>query len=119
MPDRLLLCYRPLCSKKLRHVCSLRFPVSCQSRLQDWVEWAMPLLQGGVGDIPGTLKPIYQRSHDVAFIRCEQCRCEMHIVLLLRFDALWCLSQHQHTTDKQPKLSGRATAGAKPQRCSS
>jgi len=64
-----------LCSEKLRHVCSLRFPVSCQSRLQDWVEWAMPLLQGGVGDTPGTLKPIYQRSHDVAFIRCApQCQ---------------------------------------------
>ena len=67
--------------KKLRRACSLRFPVSCQSRLQDWVEWAMPLLQGGVGDVPGTLKPIYQRSHDVAFIRCEQRRFEPHVML--------------------------------------
>ena len=33
----------------------------------------MPLLQGGVGDFPGAVKPIFQRSHDVMFVRRDPC----------------------------------------------
>ena len=31
----------------------------------------MPLLQGGVGDFPGAVKPLFQRSYDVVYVRWD------------------------------------------------
>ena len=50
--------------------CSLRFPVLCKAQLEDWLEFMMPSLQGGVGDFPPWLRPLHERGHDVTFLGC-------------------------------------------------
>lgn len=50
--------------------CSLRFPVLCKAQLQDWLEFMMPSLQGGVGDFPPWLRPLHERGHDLTFLGC-------------------------------------------------
>ncbi len=50
----------------LRNVCRWRFPITCRGR-PEFVEWMMPLLQGGAGDFPPILRPLHERGTDLAF----------------------------------------------------
>ena len=51
---------------------SLRFPVLCKAQLQNWLEFTLPSLQGGVGDFPPWLRPLHERGHDVTFLGCAR-----------------------------------------------
>lgn len=42
----------------------------CKAQLQDWLEFMMPSLQGGVGDFPPWLRPLHERGHDLTFLGC-------------------------------------------------
>ena len=76
----------------------------------------MPVLQGGVGDFPGSLTPIFQRAHDVAFVRCEHPLLTVGSFSSSRSYTTRCATQHERISDSQPKFSGRAEVGAEPPR---